>query len=387
MAASTRRNGRGVGNKILGDVSKKETEGDDWGSLEQLFQEIQLSKVAPTRQPTLPQETGIPTLISTTGDDDEMSDVSNVSNSTPIAAFANEGTCALVAPIVPIPGEFPEVILACNTTTYLKHMAIDLMDNVTASIDPNVLVEFQCRTRSLVGRSWGMVRTMNSRKPEKAAASEEDIRIDCVEDENYKVLAALEVQHAKFLAAKKLGSRQNRSRGPCPAHAISKSHNLDENRSSGERRGIEVSSDGGVVDVDLLGEEIEITRYQDSTMLLDSRDMNTEINVVDETRDTEDVVGISNEAVVDQVRKHPSERQRLFVARRFLRIKSKEQAVKLSPTTVPAKPQLQHDLPRPSMRSSGKTVSTMYSDESTTAMQSMQTSKSGWIRDLDIVIF
>jgi hypothetical protein len=385
MAASRRK----AGAKIMGEVSKKALGGDEWVTFENVFQERKSGKeVAAPAEQLAPRYSGIPIHISHVADYDDVSDVSNVSNSTPFSVVDDHVSLFVGVDSVKGHGKCLDANLASAAAIYLKQVVNDVVDNVTSSIDPNVIVEFQGRTRSLVSRSFGLVRNMKSRRAKKESASE-------LVGSGGKP-ATPEVQHPRPSAVPKFGSRDKKSR-VFPLRALNAcltSPTIDRqygrcynNNKASERCGVEVSSEGRILDIGLLGDEIEISRYHHDSLLLDSRDMYTEITFFEEEdeQDAHDSESVLTEIVTHEVSKQPLDHRRKLVVPRFFRMKTKEHPPTPPSTRVHGKHEL-HDgeLVRSSPRSSGKTVSTMNSDESTTAMHSMHTDESGWLQDTAI---
>jgi len=382
-------NGSGPQRDVKGlekEFIRKETSDDDWVSFENLFREkAEVTSVEPPAEKYTMLAAGIPVNINHLRDSDDISDVSNVSNSTPFSVDFKR-SCQ-VLPSIPQTGKFPDSDLASTAAIFIRQVMSDVVDNVTSSIDPGTLVEFQGRTRSLVRQSWNTVLEMKTESPENLSLFE---NLEQVFQGN-TTSAVSNIRFPRFPVLQKSGLGENRPRAPTLSPRRRFNNNpkrqrgaVNDRSSPCERCGVEVSSEGNIVDFGQLGEEIEISRYHQASLLLDSRYMNTEISVVegDENDDS-----VQTQIMADQSSKQLTNHRRKLVVPRLFRVKPQGTIdPPLLTTKISETSELRRDSPKSSTpRGSGKTVSTIYSDESTTAMQSMHTDESGWIQDPDIV--
>jgi hypothetical protein len=380
MAASRTNGGLGTA-KVFRDSSRKESGGEDWVSFDYVFRQKSFQGSAPPTQHQEPPHAGVPVHIRPFVDHDDISDVSNVSNSTPFSVATNQNSPCEVLPTVQGPRhmQFPEAGLASTAAIFMNQVVTDVLDNVTSSIDPSVLLQFQGRTRSLVRRSLSMVRDMNSRQAEMESSSDDLNNGEHI----YHLPPATEVHRPLFAASE---SRDDKARRLplwsllMPSHSQqNKLGSIQHKDSPSERCGVEVSSEGGIIDFGQLGEEIEISRYH-ASVVLDSRNMNTEVTFHKDQHEDD------SNCVETQIVKHPAIKQvdhrRKLAVPRLFRTKSQDQPSSLKDS---GNSEVHREVTKSRPRGSAKTVSTMHSDESTTAMQSMHTDGSGWIQDPSIV--
>ena len=379
MEASRRTEGQGNAT-VSREACRNKSRGDDWVSFDYVFSQNSVQGSAPPTKHQEPVHVGIPVHIRPFAEHDDISDVSNVSNSTPFSVATNHNSPCEVLPSVQGPHPFSETGLASTAAIFMNQVVSDVLDNVTSSIDPNVLLEFQGRTRSLVRRSLSMVREINIRHAETSFSTGD------VENGEHIFLEPPAVEMNRPLLATSECRDDKARRLPLwslmmPSNSPNRQCSIQDKDSPSERCGVEVSSEGSIIDFGQLGEEIEISRYH-ASVVLDSRDMNTEIPFY-EDQVTEDVSNrVETQIVKQPVIKQQLDHRRKLAVPRLFRMRSQDQP---SSTKDSGDSEVHREVPKSLPRGSAKTVSTMHSDESTTAMQSMHTDGSGWIQDPSIV--
>lgn len=361
----------------IANVSR-ESEGkiaDDWISFENLFRDINEEDGGGTlsKQSTM-QSIAVPLHINPIDNSDDVSDVSNVSNSTPFSTVHTGSPCAAI-PSLKTHNSSSDATFVSGAATVLKQTVINLVDDIAVSMNPSTLMKFQGRTRSVVDRSLNMAWQLKPSQHYENFIFKNDVYLSSSANIN-TTSPALRLQHARSAATQKCSGR---SRREVSCHHLSSRHRSLWNNVPLHRCEIEVPYHGAIMDCSALGEEVEITRHH-ASLLLDSRDMGTEIVLLPQhMQHTDSNYGLVGGGL-DRTMQNASAWRRRLAVPRFLRLKPQENEGRRRDTA-------KKSIIVVGTRGSGKTVSTMHSDESTnlTAMQSMHTDGSAWIQEADIV--
>ena len=318
----------------------------------------------------------------------EIDSLSQVSNMTPLSS--NGISCM---PVRSIGGsgdhsttsKMEELSSAMDAAaTFVFETMSAVMEDMVDSIDPTVLEECQDRTRSMLSKSWGVAfqppkHRRFPRVPSSVFTSESNQN----RGDPHLAAADSEANHDECQRTHQIDHKWCASTSSSPAQKFP-IENFDN-------VGVELTQDGAVIEYGSLGEEVEIS-MNGNHLLFDCRDMTTEVrssptqvvaeldSIGDDSREMENSMGAS--AGIDIYKK--SGGPRLQNIKHYFKVQTtKQQSNLLGPERLklprPMQPPLHTNVSKIS-RGSGKTVSTVFSDEST-----MHTAEPGWIQDRDII--